>query len=95
MSRNNLNERMQHFRESVQQQQQRGWLQRIFAWLLLGLVLVFGLTLLVISLLLSWLLIPIMLYRNHQRRRTQQQTHRGAGHSSSGEVIEGEIVDKE
>lgn len=94
MSKNAINERMQHFREQLQQQQQRGLLQRIFAWLLLGVVLIFGLTLLVVSLLLSWLLIPIMLYRNRQRRQAQDQQQPHSRKSSAGEVIEGEVVDK-
>ncbi len=98
MDQNGFNERMQHFRAQMHQQQQRGPVQRIFAWLLLGLVLIIGLTLLVVSLLLSWLLIPLMLYRGRQRRRAEQQAHASRSNSSQrrqSQVIEGEIVDKD
>lgn len=98
MDQNGFNERMQHFRAQMHQQQQRGPVQRIFAWLLLGLVLIIGLTLLVVSLLLSWLLIPLMFYRGRQRRRAEQQAHASSSdgsHRRQSQVIEGEIVDKE
>lgn len=98
MSQNPLNERMRYFREQLQQQQQRGLLQRVFAWLLLGVVLFVGLTLLVISLLLSWLLIPIMLYRNRQRRQAAHQAQKSAESYKQpprqSRVIEGEVIDK-
>lgn len=98
MDQNGFNERMQHFRAQMHQQQQRGPVQRIFAWLLLGLVLIIGLTLLVVSLLLSWLLIPLMLYRGRQRRRAEQQARASSSDGSQrrhSQVIEGEIVDKD
>lgn len=80
--------------------QSAGPLQRLLAWLVLGLMLLAGAALLVFMLLLSWILIPIMLFRHRAKIKAWQQ-HQQAATSQSGQtseqsrsVIEGEVLHK-
>ena len=76
----------EHMQSRFNQAKQRGVFARIFAWLMLGVLLVVGLALFVFFLLLSWLLIPIHLWR--QRKQFQQRP------PNNGQTIEGDVVDK-
>lgn len=86
-----------------------GIFARIIAWLVLGLLLVVGVVLFIFMLLLSWLLIPIMIWRGKRRmagyqnnaarqnRNHQNQTHQGHNQnakSEKGRVFEAEVIDK-
>lgn len=81
---------------------QGSWWQRLLAWLALGIMLVFGAIFLIFALMLSWILIPIFLYRHRRRMqqfraqaaRYQQQSEYSSGHDT-GKVIEGEILRKD
>lgn len=89
-----------------QQQQQAGPIQRLLAWLVMGIVLLFGAMLMLVLLVFSWLLIPILLWRYRRKMRAFQQAAQQAqqhyqGQSSesrdtpsSNRVIEGEVLDK-
>jgi ABC-type bacteriocin/lantibiotic exporter with double-glycine peptidase domain len=91
------------FKQQGQQQWQQvfarsrsgGPLQRILAWLFLGLMLFVGLTLLMFMLVLSWILIPIMLFRHRAKVKAWQQRQQAAGAGQQGaqhQVIEGEVI---
>ena len=75
------------FKQQGQQQWQQvfarsrsgGPLQRILAWLFLGLMLFVGLTILMFMLVLSWILIPIMLFRHRAKVKAWQQRQQQAG----------------
>ncbi|MEH8018797.1 hypothetical protein MN202_16260 [Rheinheimera muenzenbergensis] len=76
-----------------------GPLQRILAWLLLGLMLFIGMAVLVFMLLLSWILIPILLFRHRgkvkawqQRQQQAQGQYRQSGNDQ--QTIEGEVLHK-
>jgi type III secretory pathway component EscV len=76
-----------------------GPLQRVLAWLLLGLMLFIGLALLVFMLLLSWILIPILLFRHRAKVKAWQQRQQAAQgqHTpadSSRQTIEGEVLQR-
>ena len=75
---------------TLQQQQSAGWLKRLFAWLILGLALMVGFAMMMVVLLLSWLLIPLMIYRARKRIQVKQNASDASPYSN---VIEGEIVD--
>ena len=97
---------MYTFKQQSQQWQQLfarrrsgGPLQRLLAWLLLGLMLFVGVALLVFMLLLSWILIPIMLWRHRARMKAWQQRQQGAQQETSGpaagrQTIEGEVLQR-
>lgn len=80
-------------------QQRGGVLQRILAWLVLGVMLMLGAFFLLFALVLSWVLIPILIYRHRrkmrqfqQRAEQYQQQQQDAGR---GQVIEGEVIHKD
>lgn len=87
--------------------QQGGFLQRLLAWLVLGVMLLVGAFFLLFALVLSWVLIPILLFRHRQRlRRFREQAHQAQQHAQqhnarsqqgggSGYIIEGEVVHKD
>jgi flagellar biosynthesis/type III secretory pathway M-ring protein FliF/YscJ len=89
-----------------QRQQNAGPVQRLIAWLVMGIVLLFGAMLMLVLLVFSWLLIPILLWRYRRKMRAfqqaaqqaqqqhQQQSHDRQGQDSSHRVIEGEVLDK-
>lgn len=77
--------------------QSAGPLQRILAWLMLGLMLFVGVAVLVFMLLLSWILIPILLFRHRAKIKAWQQRQRadaGTPHNNANTVIEGEVIHK-
>lgn len=85
----------QHFAR----RQNAGPLQRLLAWLILGLMLLAGAAILVFMLLLSWILIPILLFRHRAKVKAWQQRQQAAqgqhSQTSSGrQTIEGEVLHK-
>ncbi|MEE2024156.1 MULTISPECIES: hypothetical protein [Alkalimonas] len=86
------------------QQQAAGPLQRILAWLVMGVLLVAGFFLILLMLLLSWLLIPLFYWRYRRKLRAfqqaasqaqqQYQQHSEQPRRSGHRVIEGEVVDR-
>lgn len=94
----------QNWQQQFRQLQSAGLLQRIFGWILLGLVIMLSLTLLVFVILLSWILIPLMLYRarrqmrkaqeaGYQRQQFSQRSTQQA--SDEANIIEGEIISRQ
>ena len=86
------------------QLQHRGsFLQRVLAWLVLGVMLLVGAFLLLFALVLSWVLIPILIFRHRHRMRKfrdqagqYQQQHENQNHTrTGGQVIEGEVIHKD
>lgn len=83
--------------------QQGGFLQRLLAWLMLGVMLLVGAFILLFALVLSWVLIPILLFRYRQRLRRfrEQAQQHGQQHTrsqpgaSGGYIIEGEVIHKD
>ncbi|WP_292756103.1 hypothetical protein [Methylophaga sp. UBA2689] len=93
----------QNWQQQFRQVQSAGLLQRIFAWILLGLVMMLSLAILVVVVLLSWILIPLMLYRARKQMRKAQQAgsqHQQFSQRSSRQsrhethIIEGEIISR-
>lgn len=93
----------QAWQQQFRQLQSAGLLQRIFAWIILGLVMMLTLTILVFVVLLSWILIPLMLYRARKQMRKaqeagyqQQQFSRQNSQHSRHEhnIIEGEVISR-
>lgn len=87
------------WQQSFSKRQAGGPLQRLLAWLILGLMLVVGAGLLVFILVLSWILIPIMLYKHRAKVKAWQQHRQQTGQSqqsrsAEGNVIEGEVLQK-
>ncbi len=88
----------QQWQQVFARQRSAGPLQRILAWLLLGLMLFIGVAVLVFMLLLSWILIPILLWRHRARVKAWQQRQQAAqgqgDHTADAQVIEGELLHK-
>lgn len=90
----------QQWQQLFVRRQQGGVLQRIIAWLMLGLMLFIGVAVLVFMLLLSWILIPILLWRHRARvkawqQQRQQNTQGQYQQPDSGQqTIEGEVLHK-
>ncbi|WP_300496727.1 hypothetical protein [uncultured Methylophaga sp.] len=93
----------QNWQQQFRQVQSAGLLQRIFAWILLGLVMMLSLAILLVVVLLSWILIPLMLYRARKQMRKAQQAgnqHQKFSQRSSRQsrhethIIEGEIISR-
>ncbi|GGW55923.1 hypothetical protein [Alishewanella tabrizica] len=92
------------WQQQFRMRQQGSVLQRLLAWLLLGVILLIGAFFLLFALVLSWVLIPIILYRHRRRMRQFRQFRQHAAHAQShasarsdqlGAIIEGEVLHKE
>ncbi len=82
-------------------------LQRLLAWVVLGVMLVVAAAILLFMLLLSWLVVPILIYRYRQKMRRfaeaarqqagQDNPQQNSTHGDGGDsrVIEGEVLHKE
>ncbi|KKO44911.1 hypothetical protein WG68_13890 [Arsukibacterium ikkense] len=79
-------------------------LQRLLAWLVLGLMLIVAAAILLFVLLLSWLVIPIVIYRYRQKMRRFAEAAQQAGQAAQNQqtaqrgdsrVIEGEVLHKD
>ncbi|WP_337843520.1 hypothetical protein [Rheinheimera sp.] len=96
----NYREQAQQFQQLFRQRQQAGLLSRLLLWLGLGLMLLIAVAVLMFFLLLSWLLIPVFLYKRHQLKKrmqqafSQQQWQSSTETGSAGRVIEGEVIDR-
>lgn len=86
------------WQQAFAQRQAAGPLQKLFAWLMLGVFLVVGAGLLLFMLLLSWIVIPIMLFRHRAKVKAWRQQHATDHAQTSAQrdpaVIEGEVLDK-
>lgn len=84
-----------------------GVFARIIAWVVLGMLLVIGIAVFVFMLLLSWLLIPIMIWRGKKRMagfQNQAKQHGAAQQNAEptahrnqpkqGRVFDAEVIDK-
>ena len=89
------------WQQQFKMRQQGSVLQRLLAWLLLGVILLVGAFFLLFALVLSWVLIPIILYRHRRRMRqfrqhaAHAQSHASARSDQPGAIIEGEVLSKE
>ncbi|KOO56779.1 hypothetical protein WH43_18480 [Rheinheimera sp. KL1] len=97
----NYQQQAQQWQALFRQKQQGSFLSRVLLWLVAGIMLVFAMGVLLFVLMLSWLLIPVFLYKRHQLRKQgksffqqaqQQQKQRSS--ESSGRVIEGEVLER-
>lgn len=86
------------WQRQFQLRQQGSFLQRLLAWLVLGVMLLVGAFFLLFALMLSWILIPILLFRHRRRMRQfreQAERYQQQTSSSGGNVIEGEVLYKD
>jgi UPF0716 family protein affecting phage T7 exclusion len=97
----NYQQQAQQWQALFRQKQQGSFLGRVLLWLVAGIMLVFAMGVLLFVLMLSWLLIPVFLYKRHQLRKQgksffhQAQQHQQQRSSeSSGRVIEGEVLER-
>lgn len=105
----NFQQQTQQWQALFRQRQQGSLLSRILIWLVAGIMLVFAMGVLLFLLLLSWLLIPLFLYKRHQLRKQgktaffyqrnqqgqqNQNRQQGGTEQSSGIVIEGEVLER-
>ena len=89
----------QQWQQAFARRQHGGPLQRLLAWLLLGLMLFVGVAVLVFMLLLSWILIPILLFRHRAKVKAWQQRQQAAHgqyreSATEQQTIEGEVLHK-
>lgn len=87
----------QGWQQMFRRSQSGGFFSRLFAWLMLGVVLMVGLLLIVTVLLLSWLLIPVLMYKRRRALKARFQAQNAYQQSSHGDIIDGvvtEIKDK-
>lgn len=74
-----------------------GPLQRLLAWLMLGVFIVIGAGLLLFMLLLSWIVIPILLFKHRAKVKAWQQQASAQADPTAEQgpiVIEGEVLGK-
>ena len=93
----NYQQQAQQWQALFRQKQQGSFLSRVLLWLVAGIMLVFAMGVLLFVLMLSWLLIPVFLYKRHQlRKQGKSFFHQAQRQSSqnSGRVIEGEVLER-
>ncbi|WP_337881061.1 hypothetical protein [Rheinheimera sp.] len=96
----NFQQQAQQWQTLFRQKQQGSVLSRVLLWLMAGLMLVFAMGILLFVLMLSWLLIPLFLYKRRQLKKrmqqafSQQQWQSSTETGSAGRVIEGEVIDR-
>lgn len=93
---NNFRQQAQSWQQQFRQVQSAGLLQRVLAWVALGIMIMLSLGVLVVVMLVSWILVPIMLYRarKQMRKAREQYQQQGRQPHHDGNVIEGEIVSR-
>lgn len=87
----------QGWQQMFRRSQSGGFFSRLFAWLMLGVVLMVGLLLIVTVLLLSWLLIPVLMYKRRRALKARSEAQSTYQQSAHGDIIDGvvtEIKDK-
>ena len=90
------------WQQAFTQRQAAGPLQKLLAWLMLGVLFVVGAALLLFMLLLSWIVIPIMLFRYRAKVKAWQQRQASTEQANNFEqsaqrdpaIIEGEVLSK-
>jgi lipopolysaccharide/colanic/teichoic acid biosynthesis glycosyltransferase len=97
----NYQQQAQQWQALFRQKQQGSLLSRLLLWLVAGIMLVFAMGVLLVVLMLSWLLIPVLLYKRHQLRKQGKSFFRQAGQyqqssssETTGRVIEGEVLER-
>ncbi|MDR7119916.1 hypothetical protein [Rheinheimera soli] len=95
----NYQQQAQQWQALFRQKQQGSFLSRVLLWLVAGIMLVFAMGVLLFVLMLSWLLIPVFLYKRHQLRKQgksffEQAQQQGRASETSGRVIEGEVLER-
>ncbi|WP_019675099.1 hypothetical protein [Arsukibacterium perlucidum] len=99
------------WQQQFSQRQRGNLLQRLLAWLVLGVMLVIATAILLFMLLLSWLVIPFVIYRYRKKmrrfteaaRQHAEQAEQQGGQQSAfrqqqgrdSRVIEGEVLHKD
>tara|TARA_R110001599_G_scaffold159052_1_gene346147 strand:+ start:173277 stop:173579 length:303 start_codon:yes stop_codon:yes gene_type:complete len=90
-----FNQQAQGWQQMFRRSQSGGFFSRLLAWLVLGLALMIGMVVVVSVLLLSWLLIPVLLFKKRKAAKARQFHHGDpyGKRSSQGDVIEGVVVE--
>ena len=84
----------QAWQQMFRRSQSGGFMSRLFAWLALGFILAVGLLFVVTVLLLSWLLIPVLLFKKRKLAKARYASKSNAqARSRHGEVIEGVVIE--
>jgi hypothetical protein len=83
----------QGWQQMFRRSQSGGFFSRLVAWLALGLVLAVGLLFIVTILLLSWLLIPVLLFKKRKAAKARFTTAQQRQQASHGDIIEGGITE--
>ncbi len=83
----------QGWQQMFRRSQSGGFFSRLFAWLMLGVVLSVGLLLIVTVLLLSWLLIPVLMYKRRRALKARFEAERAYQRSAHGDIIEGVVTE--
>jgi len=82
----------QAWQQMFRRSQSGSLMSRLLAWLALGLVLAVGLLFVVTVLLLSWLLIPLLMFKKRKLAKNRAAASRP---QARGDVIDGVIVEVE
>lgn len=91
-----FSQQAQNWQQVFRRHQSGGFFSRLIAWLVLGLVLAVGLLVVVTVLLLSWLLIPVLLFKKRKAAKARFAAERYAYQQSQGRndiIIEGGITE--
>jgi hypothetical protein len=88
-----FSQQAQGWQQMFRRSQSGGFVSRLIAWLALGLVLAIGLLFVVTILLLSWLLIPVLLYKKRKAVKARFAAGQAYQQPSQGNVIEGAITE--
>lgn len=75
--------------------QSGSFLGRLLAFIVLGVAMVISLFVLIILLLLSWLLIPVMMYRARRRATAMQGSFNHQFRQNQADVLEGELLSEQ
>lgn len=92
-----FSQQAQGWQQMFRRSQSGGFFSRLFAWLVLGLALTIGMMVVVTVLLLSWLLIPVWLFKKRRALKARQfdsaRYTNAYAHHPKGDVIEGVVVE--
>lgn len=90
-----FSQQAQGWQQMFRRSQSGGFFSRLLAWLVLGVALTIGLIVVMSVLLLSWLLIPVLLFKKRRAANARQFQADGAyaRHAPRGEVIEGVVTE--
>jgi hypothetical protein len=84
----------QNWQQMFRRSQSGGFFSRLIAWLVLGVFLAVGLLVIVTVLLLSWLLIPVLLFKKRSAlKAAREAADRAYRRPGDGDVIEGVITE--